>query len=477
MLMKHFVLVGLALSVLGGAVVASCGKDSLKELEFAPSVELSESYDITDGQTVKIPFQVQHASGKELEYTVSSTDPLYETGLQIDSASYAGNVIVSAPEFVLSDSKFEVSLSVKGTGSDTRIAETSYKFEASASSKLQIFTESANSFIVKPGALARINVVKPVSDDALTFDGTSLIWQDAAGLTDSIFVDSQYLYAKFKDGVSGNAVIAATEKNAVVWSWDFWVTDFDPDQNTMSWTYASGDTETTYVFMDRNLGALTNKSGTDAAHGNFYQWGRKDAFAGSAFGDSLKTMYDISGKEVERTLTAVAEVDNTETAIANPLTHYTGVGGGNYSWITVRYSNLDQASIKDYWGGTSRKKTEYDPCPAGWRVPPIGAFTFWNSKSVEFAKAYKDDSSTANDNMVGWNVTIDGKTFFWPDQGEYFNYYNNGVGTTWPCGKVWSASADPENFRGYSSSVSPSSHSYWIGMTFVYELPVRCIKE
>lgn len=456
------------------SALVSCQKDSLKDLEFGQSGESLGNYSISDGETLSIPFKILNAKGKELTYTARTGDAGYAVSVEVDSAAYAGNVLVSAPAYILKDADFEVGLAVSGVDADGRSVETAWGVSAKASPSLQVFDEPANSYIVKPGALARINAVKPVSGDALGFDGLSLVWQDVRDLTDTLFTDGDgHVYAKFKAGTQGNAVVAATSDGTVVWSWDCWVADYDPDENVMSYTSPDG---VTYVFMDRNLGAVSNASGSDAVHGNFYQFGRKDAFAGSSYDGELKKIYDISGTEIERLYEKVAVEDNTANAVANPLVHYTGVGGGNYSWVTNSYKTLGEG-FKDYWGGLSGTKTQYDPCPAGWRVPPVDAYKFWSDSSLDFAKAYKDDSSAANANFTGWNVTIDGKTFFWPGEGELFNSYANGVGSNWPCGKTWSASADADNFRGYATSVSPTSHGYRTGLSFAYAVATRCIKE
>ncbi len=131
----------------------------------------------------------------------------------------------------------------------------------------------------------------------------------------------------------GNAVIAG--KNAsgtIVWSWHLWFTDepkgqvYNNDAGTM---------------MDRNLGATTVEDG-----GLFYQWGRKDPFC-----------LEIGFKTVDSN----KETGSIDYTIEHPtdfITHNEANGDWFYS-----------GSIETDMSRWTKKKTMYDPCPAGYRVP------------------------------------------------------------------------------------------------------------
>jgi hypothetical protein len=49
------------------------------------------------------------------------------------------------------------------------------------------------------------------------------------------------------------------------------------------------------------------------------------------------------------------------------------VPGGNSDWYTYHQCNHYDTTTynEDLWGGVSKKKSIYDPCPEGWRVPLI----------------------------------------------------------------------------------------------------------
>ena len=228
------------------------------------------------------------------------------------------------------------------------------------------------------------------------------------------------------------------------------------------------------------MGAVSNQPGSDLSNGLFYQWGRKDPFGTSNYEGKLKAMYDMAGEEVTRTVEACAAEDNIPNSIANPLTHYSGVSGGNYSWLTTVKANIATDAIKDLWGAESGTQTKYDPCPAGWRVAPQAAWKFYTdaavTKAIVFAAGVE---SPANKDQLGRYISTDGATkFYFPSQGEiaHGGGYSNGIGTNWPCGKAWSSTVDATYFRSFGTTVSPTSAGYTGGYTQGYELPVRCVK-
>ena len=184
----------------------------------------------------------------------------------------------------------------------------------------------------------------------------------------------------------GNAVIAAyaADGTTILWSWHLWITDYVPARLSGTITAANreeairtaksasaGGTVHTYagdawtdatsgaffgkVIMDRNLGALRNTWSTTnplesaRAYGNIYQWGRKDPMPGSADGgkDDKGLMFNGDGEIIDLDKIKGGNLDNS---IRNPSKFYIGYYAPNGSW-----------------GPTV--KTQYDPCPAGWRVP------------------------------------------------------------------------------------------------------------
>jgi hypothetical protein len=181
---------------------------------------------------------------------------------------------------------------------------------------------------------------------------------------------------KTNAGNAGNAVVKIFKKDdpeeTPVWSYHIWGTDPDMIQTGENTNHPSG---LSIVFMDRNLGATDNQLNL-ASHGLYYQWGRKDPFpgdipgtAGYAAFDSFEGIYDTYDTEFFQ-----LESENLEKAIIETVRHpnrfYQGVDYTTmqYDWSNPRYL----WNVEKTWDNYKNKKTIYDPCPDGWRIPVDG---------------------------------------------------------------------------------------------------------
>lgn len=201
----------------------------------------------------------------------------------------------------------------------------------------------------------------------------------------------------------GNALIGAfNDRNQVVWSWHIWVAPdmIDPGTQEVHEHMVENWTLNDYDVLDRNLGALSNKpvgNSSVASMGLLYQWGRKDPFIGAGYSNDnfkdtgvLPVVHYYEGWGVQNG----GSIRMDDNAIPTTIQHPTRLvyGGGNssptglssipgyggYLWGT---NNGLSTTVKDLGS-----KTIYDPCPVGYRVPPVDAFVF--SKKVE-VKKYK----------------------------------------------------------------------------------------
>lgn len=238
--------------------------------------------------------------------------------------------------------------------------------------------------------------------------------------TPSVFVPGNVVIAAFaEEGVTYDNITADENKcinNAtLLWSWNIWAADgYDPEVATIT---AGGK-----QFMNRLLGATISGMGTTGdyipigAVGNYYQWGRKDPFP--AFSDytvTIPTQYTnilfgtptytpikalkIDGQSSKMNLdgqmfgyrtkeSGSLDSDNAwnlmkrddissdkstknkvyvEYATVHPYKCITNNGNTFGGWRT--WLNGDDQSYKSLWGESDLKKTIFDPCPAGWRVP------------------------------------------------------------------------------------------------------------
>ncbi len=145
--------------------------------------------------------------------------------------------------------------------------------------------------------------------------------------------------------------------------------------------------------MDRNLGALTVERGSFDSNGMLYQWGRKDPFPGTTTFTVMNEdyTYEVDGEPI------VYDIDNRALAKFGPMTEFHGTieksirNPAVFYAMTYKHTGVDDeygeeivendyktgdwvdVSDDDYWGGESQKKTIYDPCPVGYKVPVCDA--------------------------------------------------------------------------------------------------------
>ena len=224
---------------------------------------------------------------------------------------------------------------------------------------------SYNCYIVTPGQTLTF------SKKYRSVKSVSLAWQDVSDLIASVGMDGDNVKVSTKAGTAGNALVLG--KNAddeTVWSWHIWVTDFDPD--------ATAVTVDGFTFMDRNLGAVNATVGDVGAIGQAYQWGRKDPMprvASITIADNIASstgdydIYDASGAAIvedsgDNTYYKILGATTMAVSIAKP--DYFITAASDRAWWTD-----GEDAHADWWGGSSLTKSEYDPCPQGWKVPVI----------------------------------------------------------------------------------------------------------
>ena len=162
-----------------------------------------------------------------------------------------------------------------------------------------------------------------------------------------------------------------------------------------------------------------------------------------------------------------SSVGTIEYAVAHPTTFITGTYSSDNRW---HYS-----SDNSLWTTSSYKKSVYDPCPAGWRVPDGGSDGIWSKargNSYEFTRDYDD----YDEGMYFCDVFGDEYNIWYPAAG-YISYEYGSISRVGGRGFYWSATSD-----GYSSAynfelneydnVYPSDYAYK-----AYGFSVRCVKE
>lgn len=201
----------------------------------------------------------------------------------------------------------------------------------------------------------------PVPDGNVTAE---LVWQDKqgviadGGITVVNASEREKAYLQIRTAKEGNAVVAMKVNGEIYWSWHIWCTDYEPN-------VAEGQKSfNNLVWMDRNLGAMTNEYTTDGGvKGLLYEWGRKDPFPDAEnWTQKEKTLYKENSVTTSVRFKA-AEVENLVESVREPLTYITN----EQDWGDW-YTNSSSLMNHSLW--LPDKKTIFDPCPIGWRVPP-----------------------------------------------------------------------------------------------------------
>lgn len=215
----------------------------------------------------------------------------------------------------------------------------------------------------------------PVSADVLwesTNDGTACT---IGAIVSDVWYEAGYVY--FTANRAGNAIVAVRDEGGnILWSWHLWVWPGYTITGAMQEYYRGAGS-----MMDRNLGAQSATPGDRRAWGLLYQWGRKDPFVGGAT--------TPVGNTYESAVTCSQEVGTVEYTIAHPTTFiaYSAVDPGD--WMYTQDDTL--------WSGDS--KTEYDPCPPGWRMPSADFWATALGRTTNFQKEF--DSQLGGMNFGG----------------------------------------------------------------------------
>ncbi|SEQ78681.1 T9SS type A sorting domain-containing protein [Epilithonimonas lactis] len=328
----------------------------------------------------------------------------------------------------------------------------------------------------------------------------TVFWEDVNGLISSTSIEGAGESAKIKIIIDktkgeGNASIAFEVDGVIYWTWHVWVTDNPEDGALYGQGFETDIQNQTFTpkYMDRNLGA-TNASflGHDwhKSGGMMYQWGRKDPVPPLEYKDG--SFYEVTGDVGSRrhayaTLqsapisvkqrgndTGTNNINgNIRYSINNPIdiiTHGTNDG----TWFSNQQyksnnSNADLIETWDLWSDNRKGlhsnassniislavdsksyeiKSEYDPCPNGWRVPSHYGRTTVNNNLNPLGRknsGFNDDTNVAysqvlpnsiNAALIGvkvypgrgidFNRTDNRKIGLMPTTGNYIFYAANG---------------------------------------------------
>ena len=276
-----------------------------------------------------------------------------------------------------------------------------------------------------------------------------LLWQDTDELVEQVALVNGRVQVKMGRS-RGNALIAVYDKanpNAedakVLWSWHLWCT---PVPQIIEYTAPRTGHE--YTIMDRNVGATTSTLGLVTTQGLQYQFGRKDPFTTSLDYDKNVAVFlrNVRSDSLPH-LFSYEEPLTIAQAIGKPdvFIHRKSLPDGKW---------CETSEMKYLWGNPEGQaeyfpsltvKTIYDPCPIGYKVPPVDAlmlkmksYSQYEHGGIYYAGKEGDNTKLINmpavysayhaygTSIAYWTSSDFGKpnsTFEWGEFGFMHTYY------------------------------------------------------
>lgn len=237
----------------------------------------------------------------------------------------------------------------------------------------------ANCYIANQPTRYRFRTTHVDGTPIAGIDHATWLWREKSGgnLVDEVSYNAADGTIEFLcNGREGNAVISAVGADGqIVWNWHIWCTDTPAD-------FPQSPKRPSTIIMDRHLGAVSagEADGRDT-WGLVYQYGRNVPFY------FINDNQEYLPSEAFNQANAHTEINpefpdmkwhteaykrtmgySVEESMAMPLTHllHDHVSGsqGGYHW------EREEDLLTVTWGNrTIRTKTNYDPCPHGYKVP------------------------------------------------------------------------------------------------------------
>ena len=480
--MKRFHIYIVAILALAG-IVTSCSKDETKSLD-VPSRSILVAM---PGDTGSTTFDSSN---------ITSLEPIsVPKGWSVDDINmYTSTITVTAPSSFENEEVESGTLTLKGytpTGG-TKSVEI---YLAIVAEEVDYTNAPANCYVAcRPKVRYKFNPMLGGNGSVeLATAKVKILWQNKKNLVK--YLDMRdgcavFYIAPDKDDngnelttiVSGNAVIGAYDADDnLIWSWHIWVTNNDPVSEENTFTLGG------VTMMNHNLGADTNNEGESdsnaiaRSYGVYFQWGRKDPLPGpNDWNFSLNyddILYDYSDYETRVRYVESSEGGSLEWANMNPKTVIIGNPDNGYDWL---YNSHDDT----LW--SADVKTNYDPCPAGWRVADSKVFETLTISAADDAMKWEEAQK-----MYGWWLedTTTGDKHFFSAAGRrnYLDGHLENMNVNDECpvpwsGYYWTASVDGNKAKALYFNLNSNTRT-WNGietarpMQRANAMPVRCVKE
>ena len=205
---------------------------------------------------------------------------------------------------------------------------------------------------------------------------------------------------------------------------------------------------------------------TDFKYGKLYQWGRKygQGYSGEFFdGDRKQTYSDATVPTIEEG--GVSLVSGQHKSKSNVF--FTGTSEFNYDYLYPQESKLWNSGTE-----ANPVKTEYDPCPEGWRVPTYAELDNLNNNHSSLVT---DENGQTGYWFSGENpYTETVPQVFFPSAGR--RYCDGEADNRGRLGFYWSSLWEPTS--KFSRNLYCQTNSVNMNSSFcAHGFSVRCVQE
>lgn len=310
-------------------------------------------------------------------------------------------------------------------------------------------------------------------DGQITYSGDTAdyLWMTDNNLITNISYQNNIITFN-ASGKKGNAVIALLDKNnKIIWSWHIWCTNTsisNMSQNINTTTWLNSNLGATYFPETandcNNINTNISKDDLIATYGLYYQWGRKDPFISGNIAKtpsstdvweaehfSTWTTPNQCNSKIQNSTWNASNLGLTMQDMASYPMHICAITSYQYLWASDADINLN-------W--SSEQKSNYDPCPYGYRVPTMSeikdAFLGHSYKTYECGKAFE-----TNNNTFVWLPYAGSRD----RNGGIYNIGRNGL--------IWASDYSHDGYHKSLWLYNPSE-SYSLNCE---ALTIRCIKD
>ena len=416
------------------AITMSSSASSSVTLDCGSGVQLSES---TATEFIIALPPVLFGSG--FTVTVTDTDSQTYTVETDKTNTVLRSSLLVMPSVVLKEEGFEED---DNPGSDGTLVE------AISLNKTSLTLAPGTSYTLT----AKV-VPTDATDKTLVWssDGAAIAKVDQNGVVTAVSDGSAVITAVAVGGVSKSCTVTVITPPASEATVDY-VDEYDVNHGK---GIAIGAT----VWAPVNCGyKAASEADKGYPYGKLYQWGRRH-------GQGYSTSYDADAPTIEEGPVSLKYAQHSD----NANVFFTSSSDFNYDWLSTRDDKLWNSGTE-----SSPVKTDYDPCPKGWRVPTYSELNILkNMKSSWTTNDGQNGYWFSGASDIKYDVAIDeAAQVFFPAAGYRDSYDGNAILRGYD-GYYWSS-------RPILSSYGLRFYNGYVGMDNSCRADgysVRCVQE